>query len=64
MKKKEHTAPPDFVTVTCIRTVDWIYNDSTQFVKGNEYSLPSHVYQTLAKYFTTEIKPKEIKDGE
>ena len=60
MKKHiEYTTPPDFVTVTALKTIDWIYNDSTQFIKGEVYTIPSGLHQSLAKYFVIKTEEKE-----
>lgn len=68
MKKKitNQSQPPDFVSVTALKTIQWNYNDSREFIKGEVYSLPKTVYNILAKYFVIneDKQPEEIKDGE
>ena len=58
--KKRIITPPDYVTVTSLRTIQWNYADSTEFIEGNSYTIPSSLYQSLAKYFV--INDKEIKE--
>jgi hypothetical protein len=62
MRKK--TIPmPDYVTVTSLRTIDWNWNDSTQFVEGQQYTIPASLYQSLQKYFTISNENQAIEEN-
>ena len=67
-KKSEHTAPPEFISVTATKTIQWKCGGRTHYVRGETYEMPRDIFNVIGKYFVVNDKivekPKEIEDGE
>jgi hypothetical protein len=67
MKRKEHTTPDGYLSVTATQTIQWNYGGQTHYEKGKSYELPESLWFALKRYFTLnseDLITKENDNGE